>query len=84
VNAAGGAGLAGGDRSVEDRRALGTKLRFESAWSAYERACLAHGQKLGDIKPSVLNDWSGWPEYFAALMEHEPRARGAAAKSMPA
>jgi len=41
----------------------------ESAWAAYERACLARGQKLGDIKPAVLHDGYDWPENFVALVD---------------
>jgi hypothetical protein len=42
----------------------------ESAWAVYERVCLARGQRLGDIKPAILHDWSGWPEAFKKLVEH--------------
>jgi radical SAM superfamily enzyme YgiQ (UPF0313 family) len=42
----------------------------ESAWAVYERVCLACGQRLGDIKPAILHDWSGWPEAFKKLFEH--------------
>lgn len=35
-----------------------------SAWSVYERCCLDRGQKLGNIKPTVLDSWTGWPEVF--------------------
>jgi hypothetical protein len=41
----------------------------EAAWEAYERACLARGQKLGDIKPALLHDWPGWPQCFDGLVE---------------
>ena len=41
----------------------------ESAWAVYERVCLARGQRLGDIKPAILHDWSGWPEAFKKLVE---------------
>jgi len=38
-----------------------------SAWSLYERECLTRGQKLGDIKPTVMHNWPGWAERFEAL-----------------
>lgn len=41
----------------------------DSAWSVYERECLARGQKLGDIKPTVIDGWTGWSEKFAPLTE---------------
>lgn len=41
----------------------------DSAWSVYERECLVRGQKLGDIKPTVMDGWTGWSEKFAPLTE---------------
>lgn len=41
----------------------------EPGWAIYERRCLELGQKCGDIKPVVLDGWTGWPERF------EPRTR---------
>jgi hypothetical protein len=38
----------------------------EPAWHIYERRCLALGQKAGDVKPTALDSWTGWPELFAA------------------
>jgi hypothetical protein len=35
------------------------------AWSLYERHCLARGQRAGDIKPAVLDRWTGWADVFA-------------------
>src|SRR5262249_43214049 len=37
------------------------------AWRVYERRCLARGQKIGDVKPTVLDAWTGWPEEFARV-----------------
>jgi hypothetical protein len=34
------------------------------AWRLYEARMLARGQKLGDIKPAVLDSWTGWAEVF--------------------
>jgi hypothetical protein len=34
------------------------------AWRLYEARMLARGQKLGDIKPAVLDGWTGWAEVF--------------------
>jgi hypothetical protein len=53
---------------------FGLSSNGESAWSVYERECLKRGQKLGDIKPAILHDWSGWPDCFAPLTN--ARARG--------
>jgi hypothetical protein len=39
-----------------------------AAWPIYEAACLERGQKLGDIKPAVLDAWTGWPERLRPLM----------------
>jgi hypothetical protein len=30
----------------------------------YERGCLARGQKAGNIKPTTLDAWTGWPSEF--------------------
>jgi hypothetical protein len=35
-----------------------------TAWPVYENRCLERGQKLGNIKPAVLDSWTGWPEVF--------------------
>jgi hypothetical protein len=35
-----------------------------TAWPIYEGRCLARGQKLGNIKPAVLDSWTGWPDVF--------------------
>lgn len=37
----------------------------EPGWAVYERGCLARGQKPGDIKPTALDSWTGWPIRFA-------------------
>jgi hypothetical protein len=42
-----------------------------SAWGVYERVCLERGQKLGDIKPAVLDAWTGWADRFETA---EPRS----------
>jgi hypothetical protein len=36
-----------------------------SGWNVYERRCRERGQKVGDIKPAVLDGWTGWPAAFA-------------------
>lgn len=41
----------------------------DSAWSVYERECVAQGQRLGDIKPTVMHGWTGWSEKFDRLTE---------------
>jgi hypothetical protein len=35
-----------------------------TAWPVYENRCLERGQKLGNIKPAVLDAWTGWPGVF--------------------
>ena len=40
----------------------------ESAWLIYERRCLELGQKCGDVKPTALDRWTGWPERFQKLV----------------
>jgi len=46
---------------------FGLSSNGDSAWTVYERECLKRGQKLGDIKPAILHDWSGWADCFAPL-----------------
>jgi hypothetical protein len=36
-------------------------------WRSYERGCLARGQKPGDVKPTALDSWTGWPSEFAQV-----------------
>lgn len=33
-------------------------------WRVYESVCLSRGLKAGDIKPAVLDTWTGWPVEF--------------------
>lgn len=40
----------------------------EPAWQLYENRALEQGQKCGDVKPSALDRWTGWPERFAPLV----------------
>jgi hypothetical protein len=40
----------------------------EPAWLIYERRGLERGQRCGDIKPAMLDRWTGWPERFAPLI----------------
>jgi hypothetical protein len=35
---------------------------FERVWQVYERVCLGRGRKLGQIKPCVLDTWTGWAD----------------------
>jgi hypothetical protein len=39
----------------------------QSARQVYERRCLVLGQRVGTIKPVVLERWTGWPELFDEL-----------------
>jgi hypothetical protein len=42
--------------------------RGSSAWSIYERRRLGLGQKAGDIKPALLDAWTGWSREFQELI----------------
>ena len=39
------------------------------AWRIYERHCLTRGQRAGNIKPAVLDAWSGWADEFRVLQK---------------
>ena len=45
----------------------------EQVWRVYERICLARGQKPGEIKPSVLDAWSGWSVEFDLAFQNDRR-----------
>jgi hypothetical protein len=34
------------------------------AWEVYERQCIARGIRMGNIKPTALDLWTGWPAVF--------------------
>jgi hypothetical protein len=44
----------------------------ESAWQLYQRACLARGMRLGNIKPMAMDASPGWPAVFARLRTLRP------------
>jgi hypothetical protein len=44
---------------------------FEEVWQVYERAWVARGSKLGQIKPSVLDSWTGWCHEFSGCLRAE-------------
>ncbi|MBI3463261.1 MAG: GH3 auxin-responsive promoter family protein [Planctomycetes bacterium] len=44
---------------------------FEAVWQVYERVGVAHGRKLGQIKPGVLDSWTGWPAEFSGCSQSE-------------
>jgi hypothetical protein len=44
--------------------------RGEPGWSVYERRCLARGQRAGNVKPMVLDTWTGWPAEFRTLLQN--------------
>ncbi len=52
----------------------------QSAWSIYEKVCLACGQKVGNIKPVALATGSGWQAAFRPL---EARSRAPATADRP-
>ena len=39
-----------------------------SAYMLLERRALERGQRIGNLKPAVLDSWTGWPERFAPLL----------------
>jgi hypothetical protein len=41
---------------------------FAQLWQIYERACLARGKKLGQVKPGVLDSWTGWPDELGSCL----------------
>jgi hypothetical protein len=41
---------------------------FERVWQIYERACMARGRRLGQIKPGVLDSWTGWCDEFDSCL----------------
>ena len=49
---------------------------FEQVWQVYERACLAQGRKLGQIKPSVFDSWTGWCREFSGCFRSEASVAG--------
>jgi hypothetical protein len=40
--------------------------RGESGWEIYQRQCIARGIRMGNIKPTALDCWTGWPAVFDA------------------
>jgi hypothetical protein len=42
-------------------------VQVKNGSAAYLRACQQRGQKLGNIKPSVLQKSIGWGEAFQSL-----------------
>ena len=38
--------------------------RGGAAWEVYERQRLAQGQRMGNVKPTALDGWTGWDEAF--------------------
>ncbi len=58
-------------RYARDLRQLGpaevclVRVPSGSAWQLYEHERRRRGQKAGDIKPSMLDDWTGWESTFA-------------------
>ena len=43
----------------------------EQVWRVYERICLARGQKPGEIKPNVLDTWTGWSDEFDLARQND-------------
>lgn len=39
-----------------------------AAWAVFEQRRIEQGQKPGDIKPTALDAWPGWPPRFAPLV----------------
>jgi hypothetical protein len=38
--------------------------RGKPSWEVYERQCIARGIRMGNIKPTTLDLWTGWPAVF--------------------
>ena len=47
----------------------------EPAARIFERQCLAHGQSLGNIKPTALDCWTGWAAAFDDAVQLAARSR---------
>jgi hypothetical protein len=56
----------------------------ESGSALYERQCLSRGQRAGNIKPTSLDGWTGWPEVFRCPETPFSNRRPAAPPPMPA
>jgi hypothetical protein len=41
----------------------------EPGWQVYERRCVAHGQRAGNVKPAALDARPGWAEVFAVASD---------------
>jgi hypothetical protein len=44
---------------------------FEQVWQVCERVCVAQGRQLGQIKPGVLDSWTGWCNEFSDCLRSE-------------
>ena len=53
------------------------------AWAVFERQCLARGMRAGNIKPTLLERWAGWPALFAAQFPAAPPPTPAAPTPVP-
>jgi hypothetical protein len=47
-----------------------------SGWQVFERQCVARGQKPGNIKPRLLDPWTGWADVFTAAASRASRPSG--------
>lgn len=36
----------------------------DTGWSRYEGSCVARGVRAGNVKPTALDGWPGWPDVF--------------------
>jgi len=43
-----------------------------SGWTIYENHCLARGMRAGNIKPLMLDRWTGWPALLDPLCRTAP------------
>ena len=41
------------------------RLLESPGWERYQKVCVGRGQKIGDIKPAVLDMWNGWDGIFS-------------------
>ncbi len=45
-------------------RPADVQLVQRDAWSIYQQVCVDRGQRIGDIKPTTLDSWTGWEGVF--------------------
>lgn len=64
-----------------DVRPLATSAAV--AWSAFVERCVARGQKVGAVKPTVFDPVPGWPEVFELMVLRKTRQSTAMPSTAP-